>query len=185
MKTIVFGTGCFWCAEAAFEMLKGVSSVKSGYAGGHVKNPTYEQVCSQKTGHAEVVRVEYDEKQIELEKLLEVFLTIHDPTSLNKQSNDVGPQYRSVILYSEEAQKRLIDGFLKKAAADYTKPIVTEVKRLEEFYPAEAEHDEFYRKNKLNPYCALVISPKVAKMEKKFGSLIHLDERTGPDHRSD
>ena len=172
MQTIVFGAGCFWCSEASLEILKGVESVKSGYAGGKTKDPTYEQVCSGETGHAEVVRVEYNEKNIRLEKLLDVFFAIHDPSSLNRQGNDVGSQYRSIILYTSDKQKEEVAKYMRKAAKLFEKPMVTEVKRLDKFYPAELEHDNFYANNPLNPYCALVISPKITKVMKKFGPLV-------------
>ena len=172
MQTIAFGSGCFWCSEASFSMLRGVESAESGYAGGHVKNPTYAQVCTGQTGHAEVVRVEFDEKKIGLDNLLEVFFAIHDPTSSNRQGNDVGSQYRSIILYSTPAQKKEIDEFIKKKSGEYDKPIVTEVKKLDVFYQAESDHDEYYAKNPLNPYCMFVISPKIAKIRKEFAKLV-------------
>ena len=172
MQTIVFGSGCFWCSEASFSMLRGVASVKSGYAGGHTKNPTYAQVCTGETGHAEAVRVEYDEKKIGLKNLLEVFFAIHDPTSVNRQGNDVGSQYRSIILYSTMAQKKQIDAFVEKISVEYDKPIVTEKEKLDEFYPAAKDHHEYYAKNPLNPYCMFVISPKLAKIRKEFGKLV-------------
>ncbi len=171
-ETIVFGGGCFWCTEAVFKLIKGVSKTEPGYAGGTAKNPTYEQVCSGKTGHAEVLRVEYEPQTIPLGKLLEVFVGMHDPTSLNRQGPDTGNQYRSIILYRSDAQRKEIESFLKKAQADFDKPIVTEVKKLDAFYPAEEYHRDYYRRNPLQPYCLIEIGPKIAKVKRKFASLM-------------
>ena len=162
--------GCFWCLEAVFEMLRGVTSVQSGYAGGSVPNPSYEAVCTGMTGHAEVVQVEFDPGVIAFRDLLDVFFTIHDPTTLNRQGMDVGTQYRSAIFTHSEEQRTAAAA----AIADLTKqglwsaPIVTEVTPLPEFYPAEEYHDQYYRMNPDQPYCQIVIAPKVAKARAKF-----------------
>ena len=168
LETIVFGGGCFWCTEAAFSMLRGVLKVTPGYAGGTVKNPTYEQVCSGSTGHAEVVSVEFDPSQITLEDLLEAFFLVHDPTTPNRQGNDVGEQYRSVILFTSEKQQKAILRFLPTVAKNYSSPLVTEVKRLDAFYPAEKEHLDYYARNRNAPYCRFVIDPKLQKLKKRL-----------------
>lgn len=168
-KSIVFGGGCFWCSEAIFDMMKGVKATNPGYAGGTTKNPTYDDVCSGQTGHAEVLQIEYDPKVITLEKLLEVFFTMHDPTTLNSQGADFGTQYRSIILYNSDAEKKEIENFISNIQKDYKKPIVTEVKKLEKFYIAEDYHKKYYKNNPNQPYCTFVIKPKVDKVKKKFG----------------
>ena len=168
-STAVFGGGCFWCTEAVFSLFEGVIKATSGYAGGVTKNPTYQEVCTDETGHAEVLEVEYDPAIIDFEKLLDVFFTMHDPTTLNRQGNDVGTHYRSVILYTSEEQKTASLEFIKKTQKDYDKPIVTEVKKLEDFYPAEEYHQKYYQRNKWQPYCSLVIGAKVQKVKKKYG----------------
>ncbi len=162
--------GCFWCLEAAFQQLKGVSKVRSGYAGGRVLNPTYEQVCSGTTGHAEVVQVEFDPAQIDYADLLGVFFTIHDPTTLNRQGGDVGTQYRSAVFYHSAAQKAQAEAAIVELdAADlWGAPIVTEVRPLDHFYPAEAYHQDYFLRNPNQPYCAAVVAPKVAKVRKHF-----------------
>ena len=180
IETAVFGGGCFWCTEALFADLKGVVSVMPGYAGGVKENPTYEDICSGNTGHAEVTRIEFDPAQISYKDLLTVFFATHDPTTLNRQGNDVGTQYRSIILYTTEDQKREAEQFIQELDADLEKPtlrqaqgkIVTEVKLLEKFYEAEAYHREYYKKNAANPYCQVVISPKLAKLKEKFHELL-------------
>ncbi len=161
--------GCFWCLEAVFELLEGVESVESGYAGGHVNDPTYEQVCSGRTGHAEVVQVVFDPDVISFADLLDVFFTIHDPTTLNRQGADVGTQYRSAIFHHTPEQKETAEAAIAALAAEaiWDDPIVTEVAPLETFYPAEAYHREYYRRNPSQPYCAAVIAPKVAKARKR------------------
>jgi peptide-methionine (S)-S-oxide reductase len=168
--TATFGTGCFWCTEAIFEQLKGVLKVTSGYSGGHVKNPTYEQVCEKNTGHAEVVQIVYDPQQITFDELLEVFWQTHDPTTLNRQGNDVGPQYRSVIFYHNEEQKEKSEKY--KAELDksgsWDNKIVTAVEPYENFYTAENYHQNYYNNNGSQPYCSFVIRPKVEKFEKVF-----------------
>lgn len=164
-EVITLGAGCFWCTEAVFQQIPGVLSVMSGYMGGHVKNPTYEMVCGGDTGHAEVERIVYDPKKTSLEKILGVFWEIHDPTSLNRQGNDVGTQYRSAIFYYTDAQKAVAEESKAEAAREFSKPIVTEIARADEFYPAEDYHQDYYRLNKnRNPYCQIVIAPKLRKL---------------------
>ena len=167
-ETIVFGGGCFWCTEAVFKMFKGVVKTMPGYAGGKTENPTYDQVSMGYTRHAEVLQVEYDPAVAPLEKLLDIFFSMHDPTSLNRQDADIGTQYRSMILYTSNRQKEAIDKFIDKIRKNYDKPLVTEVKPLDKFYPAEDYHKDYYKKNPLQPYCMLVIRPKVGKIKKKF-----------------
>ena len=161
-----FGGGCFWCLEAVFERFAGVQSVTSGYAGGHTTNPTYKQVCNGDTGHAEVVQIKFDPAQIRYEQLLEIFWEIHDPTSPNRQGADEGTQYRSIILYQDETQKRAVEKSKAAAATRFKDPIVTEIVPLKQFYAAEAYHQDYYRNNPRYPYCAVVISPKLKKLEK-------------------
>lgn len=163
-----FGGGCFWCVEAVFELLDGVKSVVSGYAGGQTDNPTYRQVCEGTTGHAEVVQIEYDPKKISFERLLEVFWMCHDPTSLNRQGADVGTQYRSIILFHDEAQKAKAEQSKAAAAAEFTRPIVTEIVPLTKFYVAEAYHQDYFRLNPTQGYCQAVIAPKVKKLKPKL-----------------
>jgi peptide-methionine (S)-S-oxide reductase len=168
--TATFGTGCFWCSEAVFQELKGVLKVTSGFSGGHVANPTYEQVCDKNTGHAEVVQVVYDPEKISFDELLEVFWEVHDPTTLNRQGNDVGPQYRSAIFYNSAAQKAKAEKYkaeLDKSGA-FSKPIVTEISPLKNFYSAEDYHQNFYSNNPNYGYCSYVIRPKLDKFEKVF-----------------
>jgi peptide-methionine (S)-S-oxide reductase len=164
------GGGCFWCLDAVFEQLQGVISVVSGYAGGKVENPTYEQVCSGATGHAEVVRISFDSTKITYRELLEVFFTIHDPTTLNRQGADVGTQYRSVIFYHSPEQQKVAQEMIKEMGASSTwdKPIVTAVEKFRNFYPTEDYHQEYYRHNRMQPYCQAVISPKLTKLRQKF-----------------
>lgn len=165
-----FGAGCFWCIETLFEKLNGVHSVVSGYAGGNVANPTYEEVCSGTTGHAEVCQITYDSTIIRYETLLKIFWEIHDPTTLNRQGNDVGTQYRSVIFYSDENQKSLAEYFkteLDKSGA-FKNPIVTEISPLPLFYKAEDYHQNYYERNPNQGYCVFVIKPKIDKFEKVF-----------------
>jgi peptide-methionine (S)-S-oxide reductase len=162
--------GCFWCLEAVYEQLRGVEKVESGYAGGHVENPTYRQVTSGTTGHAEVVQITYDAEEVSYRDLLAVFFTIHDPTTLNRQGNDVGPQYRSAVFYHDEAQKEIAEAVIREmeTAGVWDDPIVTEVSPLDRFYVAEDYHQEYYRNNQYQPYCQVVIRPKVAKFRKKY-----------------
>ena len=170
MALATFGAGCFWCVEAAFQQLKGVTSVFSGYSGGHVENPTYEQVCTGSTGHAEVCQIEYDPEKISYEELLEVFFEIHDPTTLNRQGNDVGTQYRSVIFYHNEDQKKKAEKLKAELDAKglWKNPIITELLPLSKFYKAEDYHQNYYRNNPNQPYCRVVIKPKLQKFEKVF-----------------
>lgn len=162
--------GCFWCLEAVFEQLIGVEKVQSGYAGGHVANPSYEQVCSGRTGHAEVVQVTFDPQGLAFKEILEVFFTMHDPTTLNRQGADVGTQYRSAVFYHTPQQKDVAEGVIREltAAGIWGAPIVTEVTPLTEFYKAENYHQEYYRRNARQPYCQVVIAPKVAKFRQKY-----------------
>lgn len=162
--------GCFWCLEAVYEQLRGVEKVESGYAGGHVPDPTYRQVTTGKTGHAEVVQLTYDPAIVSFRELLEVFFTIHDPTTLNRQGADVGTQYRSAIFYHDEDQKQVAEEVIREmeAAAIWDDPIVTEVSPLDAFYKAEDYHQEYYRNNTYQPYCQVVIAPKVSKFRQKY-----------------
>ncbi|MCI0538285.1 MAG: peptide-methionine (S)-S-oxide reductase MsrA [Verrucomicrobiales bacterium] len=161
-----FGGGCFWCVEAAFETFKGVRAVTSGYAGGKASEPTYEQVCTGKTGHAEVVQVEFDPTQISYEQLLEIFWEAHDPTTLYRQGADVGTQYRSIILTHDESQKRTAEKSKEAAQKKFPDPIVTEIAALTKFYPAEEHHQDYFQRRPNAPYCAVVISPKLKKLQK-------------------
>jgi peptide-methionine (S)-S-oxide reductase len=167
-EIIVLGGGCFWCTDATLSMIKGVVNVTVGYAGGTTKNPSYEDVCTGSTGHAEVAQIEYDPGIVPLEKLLEVFFTMHDPTSLNRQGADMGTQYRSIIMYTNEEQKKRVEDFIKKEQKEYSKPIVTEVRKLDAFYKAEEYHQKYFKKNPGQGYCMFVIKPKVDKVKKKF-----------------
>ncbi len=162
--------GCFWCLEAAYDQLKGVEKVESGYAGGSVDNPTYQQVCTGTTGHAEVVQITFDPSVISYRELLEVFFTIHDPTTLNRQGADVGTQYRSAIFYHSPEQKAAAESVIAGLSAEkiWDNPIVTELAPLDEFYPAEEYHRDYYERNPGQPYCQAVIAPKVSKFRKKF-----------------
>jgi peptide-methionine (S)-S-oxide reductase len=164
-ETITLAAGCFWCTEAVFQQIPGVLTVTSGYIGGNVPNPTYEQVCSGDTGHAEALRVVFDSKKTSLDKILEIFWEAHDPTSLNRQGGDVGTQYRSGIFYYTDAQKAIAEKSKATAAKEFSKPIVTEITKAGEFYPAENYHQNYYSLNKnKNPYCSMVISPKLKKL---------------------
>ncbi|MCA9969161.1 MAG: peptide-methionine (S)-S-oxide reductase MsrA [Anaerolineales bacterium] len=168
------GGGCFWCLEAVYDRMRGVTDVVSGYAGGHVPNPSYEAVCSGTTGHAEVVQLTYDPAQVSFRQLLQVFFTIHDPTTLNRQGNDVGPQYRSAIFYHDEEQQQVAQEVIREieAANIWSGPVVTEVAPLDTFYAAEAYHQEYYENNPYQPYCTFVVAPKVKKFRDKFADLL-------------
>jgi len=168
MKQIVLGGGCFWCIEGVFTRVKGIISLQSGYAGGKRANPTYEQICTGVTGHAEVVAIQYDENIITLENLLEIFFAIHDPTTLNAQGADKGTQYRSVIYYATQEEKQQIENFIQKIQSEFTNPIVTELSTLPTFYPAEEYHQNYYNQNSSQGYCQVVIAPKIAKFLQKF-----------------
>ena len=162
------GGGCFWCTEALYQLLPGVKSVVSGYAGGQKENPTYKEVCSGDTGHAEVIQIEFDPKVISYEKILENFWEAHDPTTLNRQGGDTGTQYRSIILYHNDAQKAVAEKSKAAAQKKFSSPIVTEIVPLKKFYKAEGYHQDYYRNNPSQGYCRMVIQPKVEKFEKKL-----------------
>lgn len=174
LQQATFGSGCFWCSEAIFKSLKGVRKVTSGYAGGHVADPTYEQVSSGRTGHAEVIQLEFDPSVIRFEQLAEVFFLTHDPTQLNRQGNDRGEQYRSVILTHDEDQRQTAEQIKAKLEAEnvFDGPIVTAIQPFDGFYPAENYHQNYYANNPTQPYCQAIISPKVAKFREKFRSLL-------------
>lgn len=170
IETAVLGGGCFWCLEAVFDRLDGVVSVESGYMGGHVDRPTYRQVCGGDTGHAEVVRVTFDPQKLTFPDLLDVFFTIHDPTTLNRQGNDVGTQYRSVIFYGSEEQRRQAEEAIARlnASREWPDPAVTAVEPAREFFMAEDYHQEYFANNGNQPYCQFVVAPKVKKFQQKF-----------------
>ena len=172
VKEATFGAGCFWCIEACYKDLEGVISVTSGYSGGALENPTYKQVCEGNTGHAEIARIVYDDERISFDELLEVFWFVHDPTQLNRQGNDIGTQYRSVIFYHDEIQKELAEKYKQKLTEDkvWDKPIVTLVEPLLNYYPAEDYHNNYFALNPENPYCNAVVRPKVEKFRKVFSS---------------
>jgi peptide-methionine (S)-S-oxide reductase len=170
----VFAGGCFWCTEAVFGELRGVRSVVSGYSGGTTNNPTYEQVCSGSTGHAEAIKIDFDPGQISFRDLMTVFFATHDPTTLNRQGSDAGTQYRSAILYANEEQKQQAEAFIKEleVAKTYKNPIVTTLEPLREFYPAEDYHQKFFANNPYQPYCQYTIPPKLNKLHKQFSQLL-------------
>lgn len=174
LESIVLANGCFWCTEAVFNSLKGVMSVVSGYTGGIVSNPSYERVSNGNTGHAEAIKIDFDPEVISYDDLLTVFFNTHDPTTLNRQGNDIGTQYRSAIFYQNDIQKQKAEDLIKElnASKAYEKPVVTEVKPLEMFYPAENYHQGYYRNHKDQPYCQIVIAPKLEKLQKKFADLL-------------
>ncbi len=173
----ILGAGCVWCTEAAFQEIDGVRKVEPGYAGGHVESPTYRQVCSGNTGHAEVARIIFDSEDLSYSEVLDVFFSIHDPTSLNKQGADVGTQYRSVIFYMNEKQKEGANRKIKELIDEkiYKEPIVTTVEPLTNFYEAEDYHKNYYKNNSYEPYCQIVISPKIKKLKKKFPEKLRLE----------
>ncbi|MFH1572663.1 MAG: peptide-methionine (S)-S-oxide reductase MsrA [Acidobacteriota bacterium] len=170
LKQATFGAGCFWCVEAVFQRLEGVEKVVSGYSGGHVEDPTYEQVCTGRTGHAEVCQITYDPAKITFDQMLEVFWKTHDPTTRDRQGNDIGPQYRSVIYYHDAGQKELAEGYKARLEAEriWNRPIVTEIAPFEKCWPAEAYHQNYYNNNPNQGYCSFVITPKVEKLRKIF-----------------
>ena len=174
LQTATLAGGCFWCLEAVFDDVKGVHSVESGYAGGHTANPTYQQVCTGATGHAEAVRITFDPKIVSYRDLLNAFFAIHDPTTLNRQGADVGTQYRSAIFYHNDEQKAIAEQLIKELNDQHIwdKPIVTEVTRFDKFYMAEDYHQEYFAKNPYQPYCQAVVAPKVAKFRKHFLELL-------------
>jgi peptide-methionine (S)-S-oxide reductase len=176
-ETATLGGGCFWCLDAVYRDLRGVKEVVSGYAGGHVPNPTYEQVCGKKTGHAEVVRITFDPAEISYADLLRVFFTIHDPTTKDRQGNDVGPQYRSVILHESEAQKATAQQVMAEVEAEriWPAPLVTELVPLDRFWPGEAEHQDYFARTPWNPYCQVIIAPKVQRFRKSFADRLRRD----------
>lgn len=169
-EIITLGNGCFWCTEAIFQQVKGVTKVTSGYSGGHVENPSYEEVCEKTTGHAEVLQVEFDTTEVTIDEILEIFWQTHDPTTLNRQGNDVGPQYRSVVFYHNAHQKERAEYFKKKLdeSGAFGNPIVTAIEPYTNFYVAENYHQDYYNKNGNQPYCYFVIRPKLEKFEKAF-----------------
>jgi peptide-methionine (S)-S-oxide reductase len=170
LDTATFGAGCFWCVEAIFQQVKGVQKVISGYSGGKIPNPTYQEVCSGTTGHAEVVQIIYNPNEVSYEELLEIFWQTHDPTTLNQQGADIGTQYRSVIFYHNLQQKQLAEYYKNQLNAKkvFSKPVVTEITAFEKFYPAENYHQNYYNQNAQQPYCQLVIAPKLEKFKKVF-----------------
>jgi peptide-methionine (S)-S-oxide reductase len=174
IQTAVFAGGCFWCTEAIFQNLRGVKSVVSGYTGGNVENPDYEAVSSGSTGHAEAIKIEFDPTQISYTDLLEVFFATHDPTTLNRQGNDIGTQYRSAIFYASEEQRKLAQEFIQKVELEkiYTSPIVTKLEPLGEFYAAEEYHKNYFLNNPTKAYCQVVINPKLEKFKQKFSNLL-------------
>jgi peptide-methionine (S)-S-oxide reductase len=173
-ETITLAGGCFWCLEAVYEQMRGVVRVQSGYMGGSVPRPTYQQVCGGRTGHAEVVEVEFDPAVITARDVLEVFFAIHDPTTRDRQGNDIGPQYRSAIFYHSEEQKKVAEEIIRELEAErvFAAPIVTEVQPAADFWPAEDYHNEYFRRNPDQPYCSYVVAPKVGRFRKKFASLM-------------
>lgn len=177
IDTATFGGGCFWCTEAQFQLLDGVLSVQSGFSGGSIKNPSYKEVCTGLTGHAEVIQVTYDTTKLSYDELLEAFWTSHDPTQLNRQGNDVGTQYRSVIFYHSEPQHQLAESYKKKLneSGAYDKPVVTEISPMTVFYKAEDYHQNYFNQNGDQPYCQFVVAPKVEKFKKVFKERIHHD----------
>jgi peptide-methionine (S)-S-oxide reductase len=173
LAQITFGGGCFWCVESCFNMLKGVHSAVSGYSGGHKDNPTYEEVCTGETGHAEVVQITYDPAIISYEQLMDVFFFLHDPTQLNRQGNDIGTQYRSVIYYKDEAEKAKAEQAIEtsKQSGRWQGTYVTELTKFDKFWPAEQYHQGYYNENPTQPYCSAVVGPKIQKFKKHFGEL--------------
>ncbi len=174
-----FAGGCFWCTEAVFERMEGVNDVVSGYIGGHVENPTYEQVCGKKTGHAEAVEIYYDPSVASYEDLLEVFFKTHDPTTLNRQGNDEGPQYRSSVFYHDEQQQQAAAKYITKLneSGEFRRPVVTSLEKATKFYPAEEYHQDYFRRNPNAGYCQIVVKNKVRKFNRQFGDKIKKPER--------
>ncbi len=170
LETATLAAGCFWCVEAVFDSLIGVDDVVSGYSGGHMNDPTYQQVCSETTGHAEVVQIKFDPSQLTFKELLQVYFTVHDPTTLNRQGNDIGSSYRSAIFFHSDEQRQIAGEVIAEINAEkiYDNPIVTEVTVFERFWPAEDYHQDYFANNPSQPYCAAVVAPKVAKFRQKF-----------------
>jgi methionine-S-sulfoxide reductase len=179
LRKATFASGCFWCTEAVFDQLKGVKSVESGYTGGHVLDPTYEQVCAGTTGHAEAIQITYDPAEISFEDLLRVFWQTHDPTTLNRQGHDVGTQYRSGVFYHDDQQRAVAVHYKRQldASKSFGAPIVTEITAFDTFYPAEKYHQEYFERNPHQRYCAMVIRPKVEKFQKEFKDLLRDDSQ--------
>ncbi len=171
-KELIVGGGCFWCTEAVFELLRGVSDVESGYANGQTLNPTYRDICTGETGHAEVIKITYDDSVITVDTLLDIFFATHNPTTLNQQGADRGTQYRSTILYTDEETKEAAEASLEAAQEDYSDPIVTTIEPLDIYYSAEAYHQDYYRQNPMQGYCMAVIPPKIKKLQAKFSKEI-------------
>ena len=176
LPVLVLGGGCFWCTEAVYVQVRGVTDVESGYCNGHVQRPSYEQVCTGSTGHAEVVRLTYDPAQVSVRQLLEIFFVVHDPTQLNRQGNDVGTQYRSGIYYTDPSQKEVADALIRELSQDkaFSAPIVTEVQPLANYWPAEDYHQDFFERNPYQGYCLAVAAPKVAKFRQTFAQLVQV-----------
>lgn len=172
METATLAAGCFWCVEAVFDALNGVEDVVSGYSGGHKDNPTYQEVCSETTGHAEVVQIKFDPEVISFADILRIFFTVHDPTTLNRQGNDIGSSYRSAIFYHSDEQRQTAQEIIAEITAEglYENPIVTEVTAFDKFWPAEDYHQEYFANNPNQGYCAAIVAPKVAKFRQKFAS---------------
>lgn len=170
LETTTLGAGCFWCVEAVFDDLRGVESVESGYAGGRTDKPTYREVCSGQTGHAEVVQIKFDSQEVSFADILRVFFTVHDPTTLNRQGGDVGTQYRSAIFYHSPEQKQIAEEVIREITDEklYDSPIVTEIVEYSNYFPAEDYHQEYFANNATQPYCAAVVAPKVKKFRQKF-----------------
>ncbi|MHB1178585.1 MAG: peptide-methionine (S)-S-oxide reductase MsrA [Daejeonella sp.] len=177
MEQATFGGGCFWCTEAVFQNLKGVTKVISGYMGGRTNNPSYKDVCTGDTGHAEIIQIEYNETEISFEYLLLVFFKTHDPTTLNRQGNDAGTQYRSVVFYENPEQKSVAENMIDKLEQEmvFDRPIVTEIAPISQFYAAEDYHQNYFNNNSSQSYCAFVIQPKLAKFTKEFGSKLKVE----------
>jgi len=180
METATLAAGCFWCVEAVFDDLKGIEDVVSGYSGGHTENPTYREVCSETTGHAEVIQIKFNPNEISFKEILQVFFTVHDPTTLNRQGNDVGSSYRSAIFYHSEEQQRIAEEVITEFTEEgiYDNPIVTEVAPFDKFYGAENYHQEYFANNPNQPYCAAVVAPKVAKFRQKYVSRLKSNSQT-------
>ncbi len=172
LETATLAAGCFWCVEAVFDDLKGVEDVVSGYSGGHTENPTYKEVCSETTGHAEVVQIRFDADELSFADLLRVYFTVHDPTTLNRQGNDIGSSYRSAIFYHSDEQRQAAEEVIAEITTEalYPNPVVTEVTAFDKFWPAEDYHQQYFANNPSQPYCASVVAPKVAKFRQKFVS---------------
>mgnify|MGYP001201006255 CR=1 FL=1 len=177
LETAVLAGGCFWCTEAVFEALRGVKQVTSGYSGGHKENPTYQEVCAETTGHAEAIEIKYDASEISYADLLRIFFTTHDPTTLNRQGNDIGTSYRSAVFYLSDEQRETAEQVIAEITAEglYADPIVTEVTAFEKFWPAEDYHQEYFANNPNQPYCAAVVAPKVAKFRQKYADRLRTD----------